>query len=81
MKDKMIEKKKERDAQRKELKTDIEKTAEAIRKSIGEKAFMMDKKKEIDTQKHQIKADVKGIGEKLESEIEKIEQKKIDENK
>ena len=41
-----------------------------------EKAFIIEQKKEKDDLRQQMKTDVKGIGEKLESDIEKIEQKK-----
>jgi hypothetical protein len=73
----MIDKKREIDAELKELKPDMETSAEAISQSVGEKAFRIEKQRELDEKRQSLKVDIKAIGEKLESEIEKIEQKKI----
>ncbi|MHA1526322.1 MAG: hypothetical protein ACTSQD_04765 [Promethearchaeota archaeon] len=72
----MIDKKRERDNLRVELKPDIDGVAKKIEKSVAEKSFIIDKRKEQDKERVSIKTDIKEIGEKLESAIEKIEQKK-----
>ena len=45
-------------------------------KTIGEKAFIIEKQKERDLERLDLKPDIKGIGSKIESKIEKIEEKK-----
>ena len=63
-----------------EIKPELEKSSEAIEKIIGEKAFIIEKQKERDLERVHLKPDIKGIGSKIESEIEKIEEKKKDDN-
>ena len=63
-----------------ELKPDFEKYSEAIQKTIGEKAFIIEKQKIHDSELKELKPDIKGIGSLIEGKIEKIEQKKKDEN-
>ena len=72
----MIDKKREKDSQRVELKPDIDGAAQKIEKTIAEKSFIIDKRKEQDKERVSIKTDIKEIGEKLEPAIEKIEKKK-----
>ena len=53
------------------------KSAEAIKGSVSEKAFMIDKKREQDAQIKEIKPDIKGISEKIEPEIKKRDRKDL----
>jgi hypothetical protein len=75
-----IDKQKETDQKRMELKPDFEKSTEAIERTIGEKAFQIEKQKNRDSDRMELQTDVKGIGSLIEGKIEKIEQKKKDDN-
>ena len=68
------------DHKRMELKPDFEKSSDAIQKTIGEKAFIIEKQKTRDSELIELKPDIKGISSLIEGKIEKIEQKKKDEN-
>jgi hypothetical protein len=72
----MRSKQREEDIKRKNLKPDIQKSSQAISKTIEDKAFIRDKQREEDHKRMQLKPDIQGIGEKLEEKIEKIEDKK-----
>jgi len=74
-----MDKQREIDQKRMELKPDLEKAGEAIEKTISEKAFRRDKQREEDLKRMEIKPDIKGISEKIEEEIKKIEEKKKEE--
>ena len=62
------------------VKPNFEKSTEAIEKTIEEKAYFIEKQRERDLERMEIKPDIKGIGTLIEGKIEKIEQKKKEEN-
>ena len=71
-----IEKARELETQKKDIKPNIEETGDKISKVVGEKIFRIEKLREIDAKRKEINVDIKDIGEKLEDEIGKIEELK-----
>ena len=64
-----MEKQREIDAKKKEIKPDIMGASEKISKVVGEKAFMMSRQKEIDMKRAEIKPDMKGISDKISQSV------------